>query len=96
MNGPPDDAEAWSDEQWIEWLGATRTEGDEQPPTRGLFRSRGGGMSALGAGMLGLQQAIFGPLDEPDVVLVVDADDNGDDDDTVTIDLPRFEPSDDV
>ena len=43
-------------------------------------------MSALGAGMLGLQQAIFGPLDEPDVVLVVDAD-GQDDDDAVTIDV---------
>ena len=78
--------EAWSDDQWIQWLSATRSDVEVAQPWRGSFRGGGLGMSALGAGMLGLQQAIFGPLDEPDVVLVVDADGH-DDDDAVTIDV---------
>lgn len=90
MEDPPDDAESWSDEQWISWLDATRDDVEIPTRWRRSFRSRSGGMSAIGAGMLGLQQAIFGPLDEPDVVLVVDADGH-DDDDIITIVTPASE-----
>ena len=77
---PPDDAEEWTHEQWLEWLRASDhdaaavNDGDAVAP-----RPLGGAGVVLRAAMLGLHDAIFGPADDVDVVYVNEADgrDNG-------------------
>lgn len=88
---PPHDPEMWSHEQWIAWLNSTQPEGDVDEAMPRGSRSRSMGATVLGAGMLGLQQAIFGPPDEPDVVVVV-ADGDGHDDEEMKIDFIPGEP----
>lgn len=82
----------WSHEQWIAWLNSTRSEGDgtDDQAVAGGPRSRSVGATVLGAGMLGLQQAIFGPIDEPDIVVVADAD--GRDDEDLKLDFVPDQP----
>lgn len=88
---PPDDPEAWSHEQWIEWLNATRPDPEDEPIVRRIHRTRGSGAAVIGAGMLGLEQAMFGPVDEPDIVIVADADGH-DDDDEIRVDFVAGDP----
>ncbi|MFP5326461.1 MAG: hypothetical protein ACLGHT_03135 [Acidimicrobiia bacterium] len=90
MEQPPDDPEMWSHEQWIAWLNSTQPDGDADQAARRGPRSRGMGATVLGAGMLGLQQAIFGPIDEPDIVVVADAD--GHDDEDLKLDFVPDQP----
>ncbi len=73
---PPDDADDWTNDQWIDWLNAT----DVAVPSTELARpataagrvvhSTGGHL--LGQTMLGLAQAIYGPR-ETEIVVVADA-----------------------
>jgi hypothetical protein len=65
---PPEDPEAWTDEQWLAWLDAT--DADERPGggngPRPKPRRTG---NALGVAMLGLRDAIYGrPDDEVAIV----------------------------
>jgi len=81
-DGPPEDAESWTDEEWISWLEAT--DDSDAPgapgsrPPRHWSRRRPAGM--LGAAMLGLHEVIYGRHDE-EIVIVADAggDPPGDD-----------------
>ena len=72
---PPDDAEEWTHEQWLEWLrasdsdNATLSDADPAPP-----RPLGSAGVVLRAAMLGLHDAIYGPTDDVDVVYVNEAD----------------------
>ena len=73
-DGPPADPEAWTDEQWISWL-ETTDDPDVPVEPRGERARRwrtGASGTALGAAMLGLHQAIYGPREEQ-IVIVVDA-----------------------
>src|SRR3954454_2292665 len=57
---PPDAPDAWSDEQWMEWLNATH-DGESEPDHRVYaprLSSRGG--VVLGAAMMGLERGIYG------------------------------------
>jgi len=69
---PPEDPEAWSDEQWIAWLEATdgpdRSDDGRRRPRSWRERRPA---SALGAAMLGLHDVIYGRRDE--AAIVVDA-----------------------
>ena len=93
---PPEDAESWTDEQWIAWLEATddpdvESEQAAEGPHRWRMRIPG---SVLGAAMLGLRDAIYGrPRDE--IVIVADAggDPPGDDLPEVHLDLDHPERS---
>jgi hypothetical protein len=80
-DGPPRDAESWTDEQWIAWLEATD---DPDAPEHGTgqprHRSRTRSASMLGAAMLGLHEVIYGPHGN-EIAIVIDAggDPPGDD-----------------
>ncbi len=94
--GPPEDAEAWTDEEWISWLEATDdpdghgAAGPVTPP----HRSRRRPASMLGAAMLGLHEVIYGRHDD-EIVIVVDAggDPPGDDQPEVHLDPEHPERS---
>jgi hypothetical protein len=80
--GPPEDPETWTDEQWISWLESTDDPDSPDDATRRGPRhwSRGRSASMLGAAMLGLHEVIYGPHDN-EIVIVVDSggDPPGDD-----------------
>jgi hypothetical protein len=71
---PPDDPEAWTDEQWLSWLA---TLDDDDPahevhaPRLARWRDRPS-THVLGAAMLGLRDAIYGRPNE-EVIVVRDA-----------------------
>ena len=72
---PPDDADEWTDDQWIQWLKDTDAEATEyaerrSPTARRITQSAPGLM--IGQAMLGMAQAIYGHHDD-DVVIVVDS-----------------------
>ncbi|MHB8671530.1 MAG: hypothetical protein ACYDAD_13405 [Acidimicrobiales bacterium] len=71
---PPDDAEDWTHEQWLEWLRAT----DPDPGTPilrrpGISPDRPLGSRLLGAAMLGMFEAVYGPRQQDEVVIVVES-----------------------
>ena len=75
---PPNDAEDWSQEQWIAWLEATDAasvdEADPEEP-RPLRRTSAGSM--LGRAMHGLHEALFGPQEDQVVIEVGSGDPGG-------------------
>ena len=80
---PPDDADDWTEEQWLEWLAALPADpetGRAHPLTRATHSPSG---SVLGAAMLGLTQAIYG--ERPKAEVVVEADANGADEGDVEL-----------
>jgi hypothetical protein len=89
MEEPPDDPDAWSDEQWMEWLHAT--EGDVDVDRR-VFAPRLSSPSGvvLGAAMMGLQKGMYGEVEKPEIVIEVGAKDHDDD---VKVDLDPDDPS---
>jgi hypothetical protein len=79
--GPPDDAEQWSDEQWLAWLSETdeaaQWEQDVQRMRSATDRLPVGGR-LLYAGMRGLYEVIYGRIDEPAIVIEASGDGPGD------------------
>jgi len=77
---PPDDAEAWTEEQWIAWLEATDDPAGSGGPGRASRRLRDSRpASMLGAAMLGLHDVIYGRPDEAVIVADAGGDPPGDD-----------------
>ena len=75
---PPFDPEEWSDEQWIAWLEATDPVDQRAMRVRPeVRRNAPAGVRLFGAAMLGMHEAIYGPSEDPDIVLVTDADGQG-------------------
>jgi hypothetical protein len=89
MEQPPDDPDAWSEEQWIEWLRATADEGGTEERVFAPRLSSPAGV-VLGAAMMGLQKGIYGDVEKPEIV--VEAAAKGRDDGT-KIDLDPDDPS---
>lgn len=89
MEPPPDDPDAWSDEQWIEWLHATEDEADTDERVFAPRLSSPAGV-VLGAAMMGLQKGMYGEVEKPEIVIEVAA--KGRDDGT-KIDLDPDDPS---
>jgi len=89
MEQPPDDPDAWSDEQWIEWLHATE---DDQAAEERVFAPRLSSPAGvvLGAAMIGLQKGLYGDVDKPEIVVEVPGKDR---DDGTKIDLDPDDPS---
>jgi hypothetical protein len=79
---PPEDPDAWTHEQWIEWLQALGDAPDSDAPVRRRRSSRNGSM--LGAAMMGLEQVVFGRVAKPEIVIEAEAD--GQDDGLVLLD----------
>ena len=74
MAGPvPDDADSWSDEEWLAWLADVDAEAPPEPEGHPLRRPRSLPSAMLGAAMLGLHRVIYGDT-EPEVQIVVDAE----------------------
>ena len=85
LEEPPEDPEDWTEEQWREWLAnapADPETGRAHPLSR--VTSSSGGV-ALGAAMLGLEQAIYG--ERPKVEIVAEADADGLDLGDIDLDL---------
>jgi hypothetical protein len=70
---PPDDPDAWTDEEWLAWL--EQVDADAPPEAEGApARPRRATPSALlGAAMLGLHRAIYGE-NEAEIEIVIEAD----------------------
>ncbi|MFZ1063111.1 MAG: hypothetical protein WAN30_06525 [Acidimicrobiales bacterium] len=95
---PPEDANAWTDEQWIEWLKATDADagpdGELPVATVASRLARSSAGQVLGQAMLGLAQAIYGPRDEDQVIVVEGAGEPEDDEPfNVTLDFEHPERS---
>lgn len=89
MTEPPDDAEAWTEEQWIEYLDAT--EADIPADTRAFApRLDSAAGVVLGAAMVGMHNAMFGESSKPNVVIEAEASGN---DDGLKIDLDPDDPA---
>jgi hypothetical protein len=87
---PPQDPDDWSEEQWREWLANAPPDpetGKAHPLTRLASTPTG---AALGAAMLGLDQAIFG--ERPKAEIIAEAADPGEGLDD-PIDLDGDDPS---
>lgn len=66
---PPDDAEEWSDEQWLDWLNDTDPAAIGEPPARPpAARPRSTGSQMLYAAMFGLHEVIYGTQEEVTVL----------------------------
>ena len=94
--GPPEDAESWTDEQWLSWLEATDDPDGPDVPRTGGHRpwSRRRPASMLGAAMLGLHELIYGRHDD-EIVIVAEpgGDPPGDDQPQVHLDPDHPERS---
>jgi hypothetical protein len=70
--GPPADAEDWTEDQWLAWLKATdepRAPCDQRPVTSFGRLTHTTGGTLLGQAMLAVGQAVFGKQDD-EVVIV--------------------------
>ncbi|MHB8681715.1 MAG: hypothetical protein ACYDA2_06445 [Acidimicrobiales bacterium] len=91
---PPQDPEAWSDEQWLDWLRATDADDEaadadaERVTARWMERP---GPSALGAAMIGLRNALYGEPEEK-AVYVAEAPGGPPDDDAPVVHLDPEHP----
>lgn len=94
-DGPPEDPEAWTDEQWLSWLRATDASGerdvDDTPPTLTERAANSAVGAVLGQAMLGLARAIYGRA-EQDLVIVADGEGPLGDDEPFTVHLDFEHP----
>jgi len=89
---PPDDPDAWSEEEWLTWLAEVDAEAAPEPEGRPGRPDRSLGVTLMGAAMLGMQRAIFGDSADPQIVLVVDADGDPPDPERLEIRLDHADP----
>jgi hypothetical protein len=91
--GPPVDADEWSDDQWLAWLKATDGDNIDEvtPPSVAsrVVHSTGGQM--LGQAMMGLAIAMYGPKQE-EVIIVAEGDGEPGDDEPFRVRLNPDEP----
>jgi len=98
VTDPPADPQEWTDEQWLDWLAEGDAEsaaatGDE-PPSPSPRRERGAVATVMGAAMIGMAEAIYGPRDE--AAEVVQASGGPPDDDWLDLTLDPDHPEDSV
>jgi len=76
---PPEDADDWSNEQWIEWLTATDTDSDTARPLPTaldrIVHTTGGQL--VGNAMLGLSRALYGKEPEKPAIVVEASEPDG-------------------
>jgi len=82
VEAPPNDPEDWSDEEWQAYLQATAADtpetgvagADEGAAVFRKLRTSAAG-SVVGAGMMGLEQALYGERPKEEVVAEAESDD---------------------
>jgi hypothetical protein len=93
LQGPPLDADDWSDDQWLAWLKATDGEYTDEiaPPSVAsrVVHSTGGQM--LGQAMMGLAIAMYGPKQE-EVIIVAEGDGEPNEDEPFRVQLNPDQP----
>ena len=90
---PPDDAENWSDDDWIAWLESTDSDaGAKQPETSAPRKPRSVGTQMLASVMLGFHEMIYGKQDDQQVQ-VAPSPDPLPEDDGIEITLDPEDPS---
>lgn len=71
---PPQNADEWSDQQWINWLKATdavkSTDDQPRPATTGGRVAHSTSGQLLGSAMAGLARALYGPQEEKPAIVV--------------------------
>ncbi len=87
----PEDPEAWTDEQWLAWLEEVDEEASPEPEGHPAHRRRSMPSTLLGAAMLGMHRAIYGD-EEPDVVILVDAEGEPPDPEELEVHLDPEDP----
>lgn len=73
LENPPENADDWTNEQWIEWLKATdATAESAESPVAGVMNraAHSTGGQLLGAVMTGLANALYGPKKEKPAIVV--------------------------
>ena len=88
---PPDDADRWSDDEWLAWLEQVDAQTPPEPEGRPVRPRRSLPTQMLGAAMLGLHRVIYGDA-EPDVQIVVDADGEPPDPEQLEVHLDPDDP----
>lgn len=88
---PPDDPDAWTEDEWLEWLAEVDAETPVDPGGPYRRRSRSAVGTMLGAAMVGLHQAIYG-AQQTDIVMVVESDGDPPDPQTVDVHLDPDDP----
>ena len=83
---PPEDAENWSDEEWISWLDSTDDDGASQPYVPTAPKKRSIGSQMLGAAMLGLHEMMYGRREDRQVQIATAPGPPDDEDMTITLD----------
>lgn len=90
---PPDDAENWSDEEWIAWLESTDPHaGARQPEVSAPRKARSVGTQMLASVMLGFHELIYGKPDDQQVQIAPSPDPLPEDDE-MSITLDPDDPS---
>lgn len=95
----PDDPEEWTDEQWLLWLeegdAAERADAAAGPDRPTLPSWRKGPVAAqfLAASMLAIGDAIYGPREEPAIVVQAPGEPPGDEGFDVKLDPERPDES---
>ncbi len=93
-DGPPADANEWTDEQWLTWLKASDADlerGDEEAPTLGERAARSTVGQAVGQAMMGMAQALYGTTDD-ELIIVAEGDAEPVDDRPFTVRLDFDNP----
>jgi kynureninase len=93
-DGPPADADEWTDEQWLTWLKASDADledADAQAPTLGERAARSSVGQVVGQAMMGLAQAIYGTTDD-ELIIVAEGDGEPTDDRPFTVRLDFDNP----
>lgn len=88
---PPDDPDSWSEEQWLEWLADVDAESPPPPEGHPARPRRSTGIQLMGAAMLGMHRAIYGS-EEPQIMVVVDADGDPPDPEELEVELDPEDP----
>jgi hypothetical protein len=90
VDAPPLDPDDWTEEQWIEWLRATESTAEDDDHRVYAPRLSSSMSTVVGAAMMGLQKAMYGDIEKPEVVIEIDADGQ---DDGVKVKLDPDDPS---
>lgn len=74
MTPPPERPEDWTDEQWLAWLEETDRDGEgddggRRPEPTGTSGPASFPTQVMRAAMVGMAEAIYGPKEEPAIVM---------------------------
>jgi len=88
---PPEDPDAWSEEEWLAWLADVDAETDPEPQGHPARPARSAGVELMGAAMLGMHRAIYGEQDD-EIVMVEETGGDPPGPDELEVDLDPEDP----